>query len=82
MNLFNCKLNDFELDQLDLFLGMVEDKLSVLQNAINRAEEWHEFDMRTQLLELYHRQQASLMLLQVQLLNAKEDVRIISNVAI
>lgn len=73
--MFNTRLNEFEPDQLDLFLGMVEDKLSVLQNAINRAEEWAESDMRSKLLELYNRQQASFILLQVQLENAKLDIQ-------
>lgn len=75
MSLFDTRLNEFEPDQLDLFLAMTEDKLSLLQNAINRAEEAPESGVRTALLDLYARQQASLILLQVQLENAKSDLK-------
>lgn len=73
--MYNTRLNEFEEDQLDFFLAMVEDKLDLLKNSMNRVGTWPKSETKSRLIDMYIRQQSSAILLQVQLENAKSDLK-------
>lgn len=78
--LYNTKLNEFEEDQIDLYLSMVNDKVSEITNAWTIVSKFDPSELKQHKEAVLKFQFDAVVLLKVQLENAKKDIKEIRKV--
>lgn len=76
--MYNTRINEFEPDQINLLLEVIEERLNAIQIAQMKAELNEEEDM-TAIINKCEEDLKTLTLWRVQLLNAKEDIKQLVN---
>lgn len=76
--MYNTRLNEFEPDQINLLLEVIEERLNAIQIAQMKAELNEEEDM-TAIINKCEEDLEILTLWKIQLENAKEDIKLLVN---
>lgn len=72
--MYNTKINEFELDEIELLLSAVNEKIDLLNGSIQRIQSWEESEIRNDLEEGFNKDLGVFILWKVQLENAKIDI--------
>lgn len=76
--MYNTRINEFDPDQINLLLEVIEERLNAIQIAQMKAELNEEEDMAA-IINKCEEDLDTLTLWRVQLLNAKEDIKQLVN---
>lgn len=73
--MFNCKLSDFEIRQIDALLLVVKTELLTLQMTIARIESWEDSSIKWTIHAETQQKWDDLKLWEIQLMSAKLDIQ-------
>jgi len=73
--LYNTKLNEFTVDQIDFLLYAIEAKIQDVNYGLSAVDFWEDSELKHVHEDEMGKQLDAFVLWKVQLLNAKEDIK-------